>query len=126
MGLTYVTATIRPLERSKKKFESEFLVETGALDCVVPAKSLRKIGVPVEGKASYSLADGSTHEFEYGFIKVGFLGDETVTRVVFGPEDSEPLLGVVVLESMGIGVDPVSRTLQRMSSKPLKVVRRSG
>jgi hypothetical protein len=33
---------------------------------------------------------------------------------------------VVVLESMGIGVDPVSRTLQRMSSKPLKALRRGG
>jgi hypothetical protein len=51
---------------------------------------------------------------------LAFLGAETVTRFVFGPEESEPLLGVVALEDAGIGVDPVSRTLKRMAAKPLK------
>ena len=67
-----------------------------------------------------SFGDGSTAEYPYGFVKITFMGSETVTRVVFGPDDAQPLLGVVALESVGIGVDPVSRTLRRMSAKPLK------
>jgi predicted aspartyl protease len=59
-------------------------------------------------------------ELPYGFARVSFLGSETVTRIVFGPEDAEPLLGVVALESTGIGVDPVTKTLRRMAAKPLK------
>jgi predicted aspartyl protease len=50
------------------------------------------------------------------------MGSETVTQVIFGPEDSEPILGVVALENTGIGVDPVTRTLKIMSAKPLKVM----
>ena len=48
------------------------------------------------------------------------MGTETVTKVIFGEDDAEPILGVVALESTGIGVDPVSRTLRRMTAKPLK------
>ena len=44
----------------------------------------------------------------------------TVTRIVFGPPDVEPILGAVALESTGIGVDPVSKQLRRMAAKPLK------
>jgi hypothetical protein len=48
------------------------------------------------------------------------MGSETVTRIIFWPEDVEPILGVVALESSGIGVDPVSKQLRRMAAKPLK------
>ena len=57
---------------------------------------------------------------QFGYAIVRFMGSETVAKVIFGPEGAEPLLGVVALESCGIGVDPVSRTLKRMAAKPLK------
>jgi len=40
--------------------------------------------------------------------------------VIFGPANCEPLIGVAALESMGIGIDPVSKSLRRMAAKPLK------
>ena len=86
----------------------------------MPADALKKAGVQVEGSDTYELASGELVEYPFGFGRVSFLGDETVTRIIFGPADCEPLIGVVTLESMGIGVDPVSRTLKRMSAKPLK------
>jgi predicted aspartyl protease len=49
-----------------------------------------------------------------------FLGAETVAQVIFGPDDCEPILGVVALENTGIGVDPTTRALQRTAAKPLK------
>ena len=48
------------------------------------------------------------------------MGSETVTQVIFGPDNCEPILGVVALENTGIGVDPITRTLKKMSAKPLK------
>jgi hypothetical protein len=48
------------------------------------------------------------------------MGSETVTQVIFGPDDCEPILGVVALENVGIGVDPATKTLKRMAAKPLK------
>lgn len=48
------------------------------------------------------------------------MAPETVTQIIFGPEDSAPILGSVALENVGIAVDPVSRTLKRMTAKSLK------
>ena len=51
---------------------------------------------------------------------MSFLGSETVTHVVFGPEDAEPLLGVVALENAGVVVDPANQTLKFLPAMPLK------
>jgi clan AA aspartic protease len=120
MGLTYVTVRLGPLSGSKKRLEESFLVDTGAIDCLVSSSKLKKVGIKIEGKNVYELADGSTVELPYGFARVTFMGDETVTKVVFAPEATESILGVTALESTGIGVDPVTRTLRRMAAKPLK------
>jgi len=95
MGLTYVTVQLRPLAGSKSGLEESFLVDTGAID-------------------------GTTVELPYGFARVTFMGSETVSKVAFGPSDAKSILGVAALESTGIGVDPVTKTLKRMAAKPLK------
>ena len=63
---------------------------------------------------------GGPIEMEYGFARVSFVGAETVVQVIFGPENCEPILGVVALENTGITVDPATRTLRRLHAKPLK------
>jgi clan AA aspartic protease len=120
MGLTYVTVRLRPLAGSKSGLEESFLVDTGAIDCFVAGAKLRKAGIKPEGKDAYELADGTTVELPYGFARVTFMGSETVSKVAFGPSDAESILGVAALESTGIGVDPVTKTLKRMAAKPLK------
>ena len=87
---------------------------------MVPASGLKKAGIKREGKGVYELANGTPVEMEYGYARVSFFGDETVTPVIFGPEGSEPILGAVALESTGIMVDPRSRQLKRTHAKPLK------
>jgi clan AA aspartic protease len=119
MGLTHVTVTLSPLV-GRKRYAAEFLVDTGAIDCLAPAAALKRAGIKREGTDVYELATGETVELPYGFARVSFMGSETVAKVVFGEDDVEPLLGAAALESVGIGVDPVSRTLLRMTAKPLK------
>jgi predicted aspartyl protease len=121
MGLVHVTGRVTALTK-RRFFETEFLVDTGALNCMAPASAFRKIGVRPEGKEVFELANGTTAEYAYAFARLSFMGAETVTRFIFGPEGVEPLLGVVALGDAAIGVDPVTRTLKRMSAKPLKVV----
>jgi predicted aspartyl protease len=87
---------------------------------MAPASKLTAAGIKREGKAVYELADGRPVEMEYGFARVSFVGAETVAQVIFGPEGSEPILGVVALENTGIVVDPRTRTLRRLHAKPLK------
>lgn len=120
MGVTHVTVSLANLRRDQPPYTAEFLVDTGAIDCFAPASALHSAGIEVEGREVYELASGEMVEYPYGFARVSFMGSETVTQVIFGPENCEPLLGCVALESTGIGVDPVSRTLRRMTAKPLK------
>lgn len=51
-------------------------------------------------------------EYEYGFGRISFMGEETVAQIIFGPPDAEPILGVVALENTGLVVDPVTRDLK--------------
>ena len=48
------------------------------------------------------------------------MGEVTAGRVIFGPDDAEPLLGATALESVGITIDPANRTLKRLPAIPLK------
>ena len=48
------------------------------------------------------------------------MGQETVVQIIFGPDDAEPILGVVALKNMGVTVDPITRVLRPLHAKPLK------
>ena len=122
MGLTHITVSVANLSKSQPPYESEFLVDTGAIDCLAPASALQAAGIGIEGKDVYELANGEVVEYPYGFARILFMGSETVAQIIFGPEGCEPILGVVALENTGIGVDPVSRGLKRMPAKPLKKI----
>ena len=119
MGLTHVPVTLRALD-GHGRFDAEFLVDTGATDCLVPAAELRKIAVQPIGKMAHELADGTVHEYPFGLAQVELMGEVTAGRVIFGPDNAEPLLGVTALESVGITVDPANRTLKRLPAIPLK------
>ena len=58
MGTTHVTAQIRNLSKKGKGYEAEFLVDTGAIDCMAPRDRLLKAGVKPERKKVYELANG--------------------------------------------------------------------
>ena len=119
MGLTYVTVALRTAG-GRKRYRANFLVDSGATDTLAPAGELRKIGVKPIGKTAYELADGSLQEYQFGLVEISFMGEITAGRVIFGPNEAEPLLGVTALESVGIVVDPANRTLQRLPAIPLK------
>jgi len=40
MGLTHITVTIKASQTANKKYEADFLIDTRAIDCLAPAKSL--------------------------------------------------------------------------------------
>ena len=131
MGLTYVSVSLKVPGTTNGGYDALFLVDTGATGSMAPASDLAKAGIQPVGATAYDVADGSGRdayvlangqavELPFGFARVRFMGSETVSKVVFGPDDAEPLLGVTALESTGIGVDPVTRTLRRMAAKPLK------
>jgi len=120
MGLIHVTVCLRPVTGAKGAYQSDFLVDTGATDCLAPASKLREAGFIPRGKMTYELANGTTVEYEFGGAEIEFMGDVTYGRVIFGPEGAEPILGVTALESVGILVNPKDQTLKRLPAVPLK------
>jgi clan AA aspartic protease len=120
MEIAKVTTKISAFSDSGRSYEAVFLVDTGATDSMVPADELEKIGVRKEGKMSYELANGTVKEYPFGLVRIEFMGETTAGRVIFGESGSEPLLGVTALESVGIIVDPVNKTLKRLPAIPLK------
>ena len=121
MGLIHVTTTLKASQEAKERYEADFLVDTGATDCLAPADALEKAGIVRRGKMTYELADGKKTEYDFGLAEIEFMGELTSGRVIFGPNNAEPLLGVTALESIGILVDPIKQTLKRMPAIPLKM-----
>ena len=124
MGITQVTAAVRNPADPERFWEGLFLVDTGAVDCLVPERHLRELGIKPAGKRSYELADGTEVTFEIGGAQIEFMGETVWVTVLFGPDDAEPILGVTALGSAGIEVDPRTQRLTRLPAVRLKRVRR--
>lgn len=120
MGTTRIGVTLRIPGSPDVAYQNQFVVDTGATDCVVPASVMKKAGVLPVGKMTYELADGSRHQYDVGIVQIEFMGETTAGRVIFGSEDIEPILGVTALESVGVVADPVRRELRRVPAIPLR------
>ncbi len=95
-----------------QRFEAmEALVDTGATNTTLPAPVLGQLGVHPYRKSVFELADGTQLELNVGRTWVKVNGQQEYTQVVFGAEGSQPILGAVTLEEMGLAVDPVARRL---------------
>jgi clan AA aspartic protease len=119
MGLVYVTVRLRR-PGSATDYADTFLVDTGATDSMAPSARLLQAGIRPIGRHTYEHADGSRHEYRFGLAEIEVLGEVTAGRVLFGPDDAEPLLGVTALESMGMTVDPANQVPKRLPAIPLK------
>ncbi len=120
MGVTHVTVVIRNPAEPDRTWEGLFLVDTGAVDCLVPRHYLEAIGLAPKGQRIYGLADGSEVRMEVTTADVEFMGEIVGATIVIGESDAEPLLGVTALESVGIEVDPRNQTLKRLPSTRLR------
>lgn len=120
MGITQVTVTVRNPAEPDRTWEGLFLVDTGAIDSLVPRQHLEFIGLKAKGQRVYGLADGSEVRMDVSTGDIEFMGDIVGSTIVIGDEESEPLLGVTALESVGIEVDPRNQELTRLPSTRLK------
>ena len=124
MRITQVTAAVRNPARPRRLWEALFLVDTGAVDCMVPGKHLKALGLEPHGKRTHELADGPEVTLDVTVAEIEFMGETVGATVIYGPDDAEPILGVTALESVGIEVDPRSQRLKRLPTVRLKGVGR--
>lgn len=123
MGLTHVQVTVRNPADPARSWEGTFLVDTGAIDSLVPRDRLEQIGLRPRGHRTYELADGREAVMGIAVAELEFMGDIVGATIVVGEDDTEPLLGVTALESLGIEVDPTNQRLRRLPSIRMKAAR---
>ena len=119
MGFTHVAVKSGRIG-SEETYNANFLVDTGAWHAMAPASELRKVGVEPVGKDTYELANGELREFEYGNAELRFMDEIIATRILFGPDNSDPILGVFALQAAGFIVDPPNERLRKLEALPLK------
>ncbi|HKS11301.1 MAG TPA: aspartyl protease family protein [Pyrinomonadaceae bacterium] len=119
LGLTHVAVNVRNPD-SKESYTADFLVDTGAWHSMAPASELKRLGVKPLGSRKYELASGEFVEYQFGPAVISFLGELAVTEILFGPDNTEPILGCLALESAGFLVDPKNQMLRKLEALPLK------
>ena len=114
MGITNAILKVREHRKSEKFAEVEFLVDSGAVYSLVPGKILDELEIEPYREVSFSLADGTSIKRRVCSGYFEFEGEGGPAPIVYGEEGDSPLLGATTLESLGLVLNPFSRTLHPM------------
>ncbi len=114
MGLTYVEATLTSPSRRRRPKRVRFLVDSGAIYSVLRRPDWRALGLTPERKLDFVLADGTALTRGVSECTFELEGRRATSPVVLGQTEDEGLLGAVTLETLGLMLNPLSRTLQPM------------
>ena len=115
MGLTHVRGMICNSQDPVRNFEETLLVDTGALFSFIPRSKLAAIGITATRRETFRQMDGSLIQRDVGRALVKVAGKEEVVLVVLGEAGDASVLGVVALEALGLGLDPMSGELRPMT-----------
>jgi clan AA aspartic protease len=112
MGLTHVRVTIANPSKPRRSIKLQLMVDSGALYSVVPATTLRRLGIEPHGTRTFILADGTEIKRKMGAATFRVGKNIGTSTVIFGERDDAALLGIVSLEDLGLMLDPLKRVLQ--------------
>jgi aspartyl protease family protein len=114
MGITNAILRVREHRKSEKFADVQFLVDSGAVYSLVPGKILDQLDIEPYREMSFSLADGTSIKRKISSAYFEFEGEGGPAPVVYGEEGDTPLLGATTLESIGLVLNPFTRTLHPM------------
>ena len=117
MGLTVLKIEVANPAKPKIRETLEFLVDSGAVYSVVPARILKKLGIKPISSEEFHLADGSTIIRKKGIAFFKYGDRVGGADVIFGEKGDSLLLGALTLEALGLALDPLQRSL-----KPLPMI----
>jgi clan AA aspartic protease len=112
MALTHISVRVANPARPRRSTRVKFLVDSGAIYSVVPARTLKKLGVRPHSRRTFVLADGSEVTRQMGDAAFRLDGRQGASPVIFGEKGDSALLGAVTLESLGMLLDPLRRELR--------------
>lgn len=122
MGAVHVDVTIRNPADPSRSWRSRFLAGTRTMNTVVPPECIDAVGLASDGRRTHRLVDGRRVEADVAVAKIEFLDEFVGGTVVTGEPDSEPLLGLTALRSMGVEVDVARQELRKLPAVRLKAI----
>ena len=123
MGIMRVNAIVRNPADLDRAWAGAFLVDTEAINSVAPRRFLEEIGLAPMDSRVYGLADGSEIRFDITYGLIEFMDGRTANDIVMlDDDDAEPLLGVTVLESLGIEIDARNEQLTKLPSTRMRTL----
>jgi clan AA aspartic protease len=111
MGEVRVPIVVEHPRTGARSEELIALADTGATLTVIPGGTLRQLGIEPAGRVTVVLADGRRVFRSTGNALIAINGESAPCRVLFGEAEDAVLLGLTVLEQLGLAVDPVQRRL---------------
>jgi clan AA aspartic protease len=111
MGEVYVPITVMNARTGVESERIRALVDTGATLAMLPAALLESIGIRPGRVVTLALADGRRVRRRVGDAVIRLEDDATPCRVIFGEDGDAAVLGLTVLELLGLVVDPVDQRL---------------
>jgi predicted aspartyl protease len=123
MGLAYIEGLVRAANRQRPR-RVRFLVDSGAVYSVLRREDWRALHLEPERELDFVLADGTTLTRSVSECVFEVEGRRATSPVVLGETEDEALLGAVTLETLGLVLNPLNRTLQPMRMVLARTVRR--
>lgn len=114
MGLTYVEGHVRSPSRRGRGRRVRFLIDSGAVYSVLRRTDWLALGLRPARELEFVLTDGTTLTRGVSECVFEVEGRRATSPVVLGKSEDEALLGAVTLETLGLMLNPLSRTLQPM------------
>jgi predicted aspartyl protease len=111
MSLTHVEIDIANPANPDRAIRRRLLVDSGAIRSLVPGSLLRDLGIEPITEDSYMLANGDKITRRRGVALFKYGERIGGADVIFGEEGDSDLLGVLTLEAMGLGLNPLTREL---------------
>lgn len=111
MGITKIKMKVLNPQDESKFIHVNFLVDSGATHSFVPSEILKELGIKPNDERDFVLANGDLITRKLGVAVFKFKNRSALSQVVFAEDGDESLLGVVTLENMGLGLNPIQRVL---------------
>ena len=111
MGITKIKVEVGNPSKPDRTEPIDFLVDSGALYSVVPTAVLKRLKIKPLIEEEFRLANGDCITRKKGIALFRYKGKVGGADVIFGEEGDYNLLGVLTLEALGFGLDPLKREL---------------
>jgi len=81
------------------------LIDTGATRLCLPSNAIHQLGLPLIREIDVKIATGVTKSRLFNNVLLSLQGQEDMFNCIELPEGEDPLIGVLVLEALGIELD---------------------